>query len=104
MYENNNKDGKIPVNLTPIVEYMNELFPPSAKYGVAEVFKGILEELHNEILVWRREYAIRQARLRKLEREAAARARELAKLKPLLFVNTAELEGETFGKGGDAVN
>lgn len=104
VYENNNKDGKTPVNLTQMVEYMNGLHPTSAKYSVAEIFKGILEELHNEILVWNREYAIRQARLRKLEREAAARERELAKLKPLLFVNTVELEGETFGKGGDTVN
>ena len=59
VYENNNKDGKTPVDLTKMTEYVHRAYPSSAKYSVADIFKGILEELHNEILIWDRQYAIR---------------------------------------------
>ena len=76
IYENNNKDGKLPVDLTKIIDYMKHIFPPSSKYSVADVFKGIMEELHNEILTWNQKHleeVKRIEQIRVLEREKEAR-------------------------------
>ena len=50
VYENNNKDGKEPIDLTKLIKYMEYMFPESQVYNISDVFRGIMEELHNEIV------------------------------------------------------
>ena len=50
VYENNNKDGKEPIDLTTLIKHMEYMFPESQIYNIFDVFRGIMEELHNEIV------------------------------------------------------
>ena len=52
IYENNNEDGKKPVNLSKFVDQM-EIFQPGVKnQEIAKIFHSVLENLHNEIVKW----------------------------------------------------
>ena len=50
IYENNNEDGKKPVNLTPFVDIINKLDPEVKNYDIAKIFHIVLEEFHDEIV------------------------------------------------------
>lgn len=50
VYENNNKDGKQPIDLSKLIKHMEYMFINSQKYNISDVFRGIMEELHTEIV------------------------------------------------------
>ena len=82
LYENNNKDGKEPVDLANTVKHLDHELPLSNSSKTTFVFKYILESLHNEVLAWLKQ---------NLEVEKPRR----------IVIQTLETESDGFGKADD---